>query len=57
MKTLFNLVILLSIMSFGRYNFSNENGEKSIIRQTPINKGPVYNPLRVKPFIKVTANV
>ena len=57
MGSLFNLLILLGIISFGRYNFSTENGEKAIIKQAPSNKGPVYNPLRKKPFIKDTAKV
>ena len=57
MGSLFNLLILLGIISFGRYNFSNENGEKAIIKQAPSNKGPVYNPLRKKPFVKDTAKV
>lgn len=57
MGRLFNLLILLGIVSLGRYNFSPENGEKAIIKQAPSNKGPVYNPLRRKPFIKDTAKV
>ena len=57
MGRLLNLLILLGIISFGGYNYSNENGEKAILKQAPSNKGPVYNPLRKKPFIKDTAKV
>lgn len=57
MRRMFNILILLGIISFGRFNLSNENAESSYNRMMPTIKGPVYNPLRQKPYIKFTANV
>lgn len=55
MRIIFNLLILLGIISFGRFNLSNGDSENAFNRAVPVIKGPVYNPLRPKPYIKFTA--
>lgn len=55
MVKLLNILILLGIISFGRYNFMKDDVEKAHIKQISPNRGPVYNPLRAKPYSKYTA--
>ena len=57
MRRLLNILILLGIISLGHYDFSDNLVEKTIVKPPTGNKGPVYNPLRLKPFIKFTSNV
>lgn len=57
MKRVLNLLILLGIISMGRYNFSANVSEEATAKPPAVNKGPVYNPLRAKPFVKFTAKV
>ncbi len=57
MKLIFNILILLSIMSFLQFEQSLKPRQNSINESAPMIKGPVYNPLRRKPYTKYTAKV
>ncbi len=57
MIRVFNILILLSIISFGRFNFSAQKDENEVSKPVPTMRGPVYNPLRQKPYLKNTAKV
>lgn len=57
MVKLFNLLILLSIVSFFRTEISLKQNRIQLEMPSPRNKGPVYNPLRPKPYSKISFNV
>jgi len=55
MKTITNILILLSIISALSFNAVIEEKPKEVILQGVPAKGPVFNPLRQKPYTKYTA--
>lgn len=56
MGILFKLLILLSITVFSKFNLDPTLNGNLLNEYRPIIKGPVFNPLRKKPFVKHIVN-
>jgi hypothetical protein len=57
MDRLFNILILLGIISFAKLDFKHAKAETEPVKLKTHERGPVYNPLRPKPYLKYSAKV